>query len=307
MSIKPSVDAEVAVVGGGYAGLAAALQLARACRRVLVVDAGRPRNRVAEVSHGFLGHDGQAPERIVDAAREQLLAYPSVQWLEDTVSKASGDCEAGFALDVGAGRSTCLRLILATGVHDELPAIDGLQERWGRSVFHCPYCHGYELQGGDIGVLADGAAAIHQAMLLPDWGQVTLFTRGTFVPDRSQAKALHERGVAVESQPVRCIRGSATVELADGQQLKMAGLFVTPKTRIASLLADQLGLECEEGPQGRYIRTDATKATSRAGVYACGDTAHVSGNISLAAADGAQAGIFVHQSLVFGPARANDP
>jgi len=293
------IDADVAVVGGSYAGLSAALQVARARRRVLIIDAGQRRNRTSAALHGFLGHDGQPPERIIGVARDQLLKYETVQWIDGCATRVEGDCESGFTLDVGTRRWTASRLIVATGVVDELPAIDGLSERWGRSVFHCPYCHGYELRSGAIGVLAEGASAVHQTQLLPDWGEVTLFTRGTFVPDDAQARALKERRVVVEPQPVRRICDTATVELTDGRRLPMAGLFATSKTRLAGPLVEQLGLACEDGSLGAYIRTDATKATSREGVYACGDAAHAMGSIALAVADGAQAGIFAHQSLVF--------
>ncbi|MGH8447419.1 MAG: NAD(P)/FAD-dependent oxidoreductase, partial [Solimonas sp.] len=164
---------EVIVVGGSFAGLSAAMQLARARRRVLVIDAGRPRNRYAEASHGFFGLDGQSPQAIRAETRRQLAAYPSVAFADGEASQARR-LDDGFIVtlaDGGEHRGT--RLVLGTGVRDELPAIAGLAERWGRSVLHCPYCHGYENRDRALGVLANHAMSAHQAVLLPDWGPTT--------------------------------------------------------------------------------------------------------------------------------------
>ncbi len=179
----PKTEFDVIVVGGSYAGLSAATQLARARRRVLVVDAGQRRNRYARHSHGFLGQDGREAAAIVADARVQLLKYPTVRWLEGTATQAART-EQGFRVALQDGSAfQALRLVLATGVVDELPPIPGLAERWGSSAFHCPYCHGYELMQGAIGVLATGPMSMHHAMMLPDWGQVTLFLNGAFEPD----------------------------------------------------------------------------------------------------------------------------
>ena len=202
---------DVIVVGGSYAGLSAALQLARARQRVAVVDAGQRRNRFVATSHGFLGQDGRVPGDIVRDARAQLLAYPNVSWVDGQAAAASGEKEA-FEVQVAGRPLQGRRLVLATGIADELPAVDGLQERWGRTVFHCPYCHGYELSQGAIGVLASSALAMHHALMLPDWGRVTLFLNGSFEPDDGQARALAARGVSVEAVPIQRISGEATVE-----------------------------------------------------------------------------------------------
>lgn len=294
-------DFDVIIIGGSYAGLSAAMQLGRARRRVLVIDAGRRRNRFATTAHGFLGQDGRPPADIVTDARTQVLAYPTVQWLEGTVSQAvaAGD---GFAVTEEAGHILHgRRIVLAPGVVDELPDVEGLAERWGRSVFHCPYCHGYELQRGRIGVLATGPHAYHHAMLLPDWGEVTLFTNGVYVPDEVQAADLSARGVTIEAAPVVRIVDTATVQLGDGRLMSLAGLFTASRTHVASPVAAQLGCAFDEGPLGTFIRTDATKATSVAGVFACGDAARGAGNVAFAVGDGAQAGAAAHRSLVFGP------
>ncbi|SEN52283.1 Thioredoxin reductase [Duganella sp. CF517] len=300
----PGTEFDVVVVGGSYAGLSAAMQLARARRRVLVVDAGQRRNRYATHSHGFLGHDGREAAAIATDGRAQLMKYPTVRWIEGAARRAEKVAQ-GFRVTLQDGAAyLAQRLVLATGVVDELPPVPGLAERWGGTVFHCPYCHGYELMEGRIGVLATGALSMHHALMLPDWGRVTLLLNGAFEPDAEQLASLERRGVAIERAPVKAISGRATVELQDGRSLEMAGLFVVSRTHSGSPIAEQLGCGLEQGPMGMYVRTDTMKATSVAGVYACGDAARMAGNVALAAADGTLAGVSAHQSLIFGATAA---
>jgi thioredoxin reductase len=191
-------------------------------------------------------------------------------------------------------------LILATGVVDELPEISGLSERWGQRVFHCPYCHGYELDGGQVGVLAASPMAIHQALMLPDWGPTTLFLNEVFEPDAGQLAMLARRGVVVEPEPVLSVGGEqADVTLASGRVIKLAGLFTQPRTRMGSPLAAQLGCEFEAGPTGDFIKVDAMRETNVPGVFACGDAAIAAGNVAIAVGDGARTGGAAHQSLIF--------
>jgi thioredoxin reductase len=288
------------VVGGSYAGLSAAMQLARARQRVLVIDAGQRRNRFAPAAHGLIGQDGRPPGAIADAARAQVLAYPNVRWLHGSATRASGRSE-DFVVDVDDGRRCrARRLVLATGVEDALPPIDGLQERWGRSVFHCPYCHGYELDRGRVGVIAVGELSMHQALMLPDWGTTTFLLDGAFEPDDDQRAALARRGVAVEPARIARVEGVATVVFEDGRRRDFDGLFVATRTRVNGPLAEQLGCELERGPLGAFIRTDTLKATSVPGVFACGDAARGAHSIAFAIGDGVQAGSSAHRSLMFG-------
>lgn len=295
---------DAVIVGGSYAGLSAALQLARARRRVLVIDAGQRRNRHARHSHGFLTQDGSEGAAIVAKGREQLLAYSTAAWQEGTAVKtvAHGD---GFRITLQDGHVLqARRLVLATGTIDELPPIDGLTERWGRHAFSCPYCDGYELAQGDIGVLATGPLSLHQAMMLPDWGKVTLFLNDAFEPDETQLAELAERNVVIERAAVERIVGKADVVLRDGRTLAMDGLFVMGNTRPGSPLAEQLGCAFEQGPLGPFIRTDERKASTVAGVHACGDAARMFPGVAHAVADGAMAGVATHQSLIFGAVAA---
>ncbi len=292
---------EAIVIGGSYAGISAALQLARARRRVLVIDAGERRNRFAATSHGFLGQDGRAPGEIVAEARDQLLRYPNVAWHSGLALSARRAGE-GFAVEIGDGAVQGDRVVLAVGVSDTLPDVPGLAERWGRSVFHCPYCHGYELNQGRIGVLAGSELSMHHALLLPDWGPTTFFLNGTFEPDAEQRAELERRGAVVERTPVARVTGErADVVLADGREISLDGLFTLSRTRPSGTLAGQLGCRLEESPMGRFIAVDGIFRTSVPGVMACGDAARAAGSVALAVGDGAMAGVSTHRSLIFGP------
>ncbi|MGQ9371772.1 NAD(P)/FAD-dependent oxidoreductase [Azospirillum sp. ST 5-10] len=288
------------VVGGSYAGLAAALQLARARRSVLVLDEGVRRNRFAAASHGFLGQDGRAPGAIVADARAQLMAYGTVAWLDGRAEHAERSGRGFSVVDATGRRHEARRLVLATGVADDLPPVPGLAERWGRFVFHCPYCHGYELMNGRIGVVAVSPLSMHHALMLPDWGRTTLLLNGAFEPDSGQCAQLERRGVAVEAGRIRDIGGAkADVRLADGRTLPFDGLFVLSRTRPAGPLAGQLGCALEQGPLGTVVRTSEGKETSVPGVFACGDAARAGGSVALAVGDGTLAGAMAHQSLIF--------
>jgi thioredoxin reductase len=290
---------DVIIIGGSYAGLSAALQLGRARKNILVVDAGERRNRFASHSHGFLGQDGKAPGEIIAEARHQIERYPTIHWAKGRVTDAEG-AFGDFVVEIdGTRREKAARLILAMGVTDELPEIAGLKERWGISVFHCPYCHGYELNQGKIGVIAASPLAIHHALMLPDWGETTFFTNGIFVPDTAQNALLSARGVRVEKDGIREITGHADVVLADGRSMPMAGLFTQPRLRIASNWIEKLGCAIEDGPMGSTIMTDAMKQTTARGVFACGDVARPAGSVALSVGDGAMAGAAAHRSILF--------
>ncbi|WP_423381975.1 NAD(P)/FAD-dependent oxidoreductase [Burkholderia sp. LMG 32019] len=296
---------EVIVIGGSFAGLSAAMQLARARRRVLVIDAGRPRNRFAAHAHGFFGQDGKPPAQIVEEAAAQLAAYPTVQRIEGDVRTAERDADGRFHVTLADGsRASADRLILATGIRDELPALPGLAERWGVSVLHCPYCHGYEVSGQRLGVLATHPLSVHQGILIPDWGPTTWFTQGVVEANQEEAALLDARGVRIERSPVVEILGDAprieALRLADGQVVPIDALFVGARTVMASDLAQQLGCAFNDGPLGAVVRVDAGKETSVAGVFVAGDASTPMTNATFASASGVMAGVAAHRSLIFG-------
>lgn len=293
---------DVIIIGGSFAGLSAAMQLARARRQVLLVDAARPRNRYAAHAHGFLGQDGVPPQEIVANARAQLARYPTVSFLDGEAIQALAQ-DGGFAVVMAGGEQVRgARLILATGMRDELPPLPGLQARWGQTVLHCPYCHGFEVAGEPLGVLAAHPMSVHQAMLLPDWGPTTYFTQGQFEPSPEDARHLGARGVRVERTPVVALLGDAPaltgVVLADGREAPLRALFVASRVHMASPLAEQLGCEFDEGPLGPVIRVDDMKQTTVPGVFAAGDASTPMSNATLASASGVMAGVCAHRSLV---------
>lgn len=293
---------DVIVVGGSYAGLSAAMQLARARRDVLVIDAGLPRNRFAAAGHGFLGQDGRAPRDILRDALRQLQAYPTVRVIHGEATGARGQ-EGAFVVTLADGsEEECARLVLATGVSDELPPIPGMTERWGVTVLHCPYCHGYEVAGSPLGVVAAHPMSVHQARLIPDWGPTTYFTQGLFEPDAEEAADLERRGVSIERSPVAELIGDTPalegVRLADGREVAVAALFVASTVRDASPLAQMLGCATTDAPMGAHVQVDEWKQTSVPGVFAAGDAAAAMHNATLASAAGVMAGVGAHRSLL---------
>ncbi|MBB6505742.1 thioredoxin reductase [Sphingomonas endophytica] len=293
---------DVIVVGGSFAGLSAAMQLARARQKVLVIDAGMPRNRFADEAHGFLGQDGRAPMAIMRDARCQLQRYSTVALLsgEAEAARTIGD---GFAVELSGGSEhRAKRLILATGVADTLPPLEGMRERWGATVLHCPYCHGYEMRDLPLGVIAAHPLSAHQALLIPDWGPTTYFTQGQFEPEPPERDAFAARGITIERTPVVALLGDAPaldgVRLADGRFVAVGAVFTAPRTTPATPLAALLGCAHEEGPTGPYVKVDQWGATSIAGIWAAGDAATPLHNATLAAAAGVLAGIGAHQASV---------
>ncbi|MEX0828288.1 MAG: NAD(P)/FAD-dependent oxidoreductase [Haliea sp.] len=299
------MDLDVVIIGGSFAGLAAAMQLARARKKVLVIDTGNPRNRFARTSHGFPGQDGRTPFEIHASLRQELAAYATVTFRNAAVVSILRQA-GGFQSRLADGTQiTAHRIILAYGVRDKLPDLPGLSERWGKSVLHCPYCHGFELDQKPIGVLATGDMAFHQAMMLPDWGPTTLFTHRQITLLPEQAEALSTRGIRIEETPVKELTGQSPaldgVHLQDGREIPLAGLFLAPVTSPACNLADQLGCATTNGPTGPYLEVDMTQATSVQGVFAAGDLSSPMPNATLAAAAGVIAGGAAHRSLIFNP------
>lgn len=291
------------IIGGSFAGLSAALYLARARRSVLVLDTGTPRNRFAAVAHGFFAQDGSDPRVMLEIMRGQVMAYPTVQF-RDLKALDAAPYEDGFRVTLENGVTmTGAKLVLAFGVSDILPELPGLAERWGSSVVHCPYCHGYEFGGGQLGVLNLSPMSAHQAMLVPEWGPTTFFLDGgTIEPD--VAAKLDARGVTIKAERVECLIGEGTglsaIRLRNGVERPIDALFVGPRNRFNSDIAERLGCAIEDGPLGSVVTVDDVKATNVPGVYAAGDITRMGHTVTFACADGVMAALAIHRSLVFG-------
>ncbi|ALD93498.1 FAD-dependent pyridine nucleotide-disulfide oxidoreductase [Cupriavidus gilardii CR3] len=292
------------VIGGSFAGLSAATYIARARRSVCIIDAGAPRNRFATHSHGFLAHDGSNPGAVLATARQQVAAYPTTTFMEGKAVRASGEVGA-FSVKLESGEVVeGARLVLAYGIADELPDLPGLNERWGQSVIHCPYCHGFEFSDQRLGVLSMSPMSVHQAMLVAEWGPTTLYLNGDPRPDDGVLAELEKRGVAIEPKKVKALHGEgaqlSAIEFADGATAPIDALFVGPRNYLNSDIAHQLGCVIEQTPFGSIIRTDELKTTTVDGVYAAGDITRGAHSVTWACSDGVMAGVAVHRSLTFG-------
>ena len=295
---------DVIIIGGSFAGLAAAIYLARARRDVLVIDGGEPRNRFSAHSRGVFALDGQPGSELLATAKSQLLMYPTAKFVSKKASRVSRK-EDFFEVETESGKEhfQSRRLILATGVVDQLPSIPGLRERWGKSIFHCPYCDGYEIGGGSIGVIATLPLSAHFAKLITDWGDVTLFTNGSITLDRDSRDSLTRRGVRIEDRTVVRVDGPSadgldTVDLSDGRKIGVKAIFIASLFRMGAPFARNLGCVHTNTPRGELVQTDESKMTSVPGVYAAGDMARPTHSITFATSDGVTAGVSAHQSLV---------
>jgi thioredoxin reductase len=291
------------VIGGGFAGLAAATYLARARRSVYVIDTRQARNRFADASHGFLGQDGADPRQILAEARDQVAAYPTIRMIEDEAVKARAESD-GFSVVLSGGEAlSATKAILAFGLRDTLPEIPGLRERWGKTVLHCPYCHGIEFSDRELGMLYSSPMSAHQAQMIAEWGPTTLYLNGAAL-DPESADKLATRGVKVQAGGLTRLVGKgdalSAIELENGRQCEVNALYLTPQSSLSSPIAAQLGAAIDDGPLGPVIRTDADKMTTVPGLYAAGDIARAPHSLSWAVADGVTAGTAAHRALVFG-------
>tara|TARA_R110002124_G_scaffold9547_15_gene49012 strand:+ start:26323 stop:27213 length:891 start_codon:yes stop_codon:yes gene_type:complete len=293
---------DVVIVGGSFAGLAAALQLGRARRRVTVLDTGLPRNRFAGHSHGLLGHDHRPPLEILGLARQQLARYPTVKLVDARAESASGALDS-FVVSASGGLSLpARRLLLSYGVTDLMPAIPGFAECWGTSIVPCPYCDGFEVADQHWGLIYSGPHALHMVMLYGDWtSKLTLFADGHQIDAQARAE-LARRNVKLVEGRISVIQHQqgriATVGLDTGAEVPVDVLFAHPRNRPSVDLHSQLGLALEEGPFGPTLAVDERRQTSLAGVYAAGDLANPMASVTLASGHGAMAGIFAQQSML---------
>lgn len=292
------------VVGAGAAGLSAALVLGRARRDTLVVDAGAPSNRFAHGVGGLLGHDTRPPAELYARGREELAAYPfaAVRDGEVVAGERDGD---GFALTLADGsRARAPRVLLATGMEYRYPSLPGMDERWGRSVFHCPFCHGWEVRERPLAVLDASAHGAMRAMLLRAWSdEVTLLTNGPSALGDDDHERLAAAGIALDERPVAGVDGPGedleAVAFADGGELRCGGLLVGVTMHQRSALLAQLGAALAE-PNPLHAdapEVDAMGATSVPGLWAAGDLVPVAPSVPVAMASGARAAAAVVQHV----------
>ncbi|MFC4132715.1 NAD(P)/FAD-dependent oxidoreductase [Hamadaea flava] len=290
---------DVVVIGGGAAGLNAALVLGRARRRVAVVDAGEPRNAPAAHLQGFLSRDGVPPAELLAVGRAEVTGYGG-EIISGRVAGIDRDQrEPGFTVRLTDGSTLqARRVLVATGLTDELPELPGLPELWGRDVLHCPYCHGWEVRDQAIGVLATDERAVHQALLVKQWSDDVVFFAHAYALTAEDRRKLDARKVAVIEGPVAglTIDGGRLrgVELRSGRIVERSALFVAPRfVPIDGLLRD-LGCAVENG----LVQVDSFGRTRVAGVWAAGNVVLPMASVVMAAAAGAAAAMVINGDLV---------
>ena len=302
---------DVVVVGGGAAGLSGAVALARSCRSVLVIDAGDPRNARADQVHSFLTRDGTPPAEIYAVGRGEVTRYGGrVETGRVTALSRDG---GRFRVQIGSRSVAARRLLVASGLRDELPEVPGLAARWGVDVLHCPYCHGWEVAGKRLGILATGPAAIHQALLFRQLSpHVTLLQHIGAAPAREQREHLDGLGIAVTEGKVEKIEADASgltgVRLAGGRRVPLNAVIVAPYMVARAELLGPLGLKpaevrLGEHPMGTRIEADPTGATSVPGVWVAGNIADIQAHVMTSAASGLAAGAAINLDLVLADAR----
>ncbi|MFF3066008.1 NAD(P)/FAD-dependent oxidoreductase [Oerskovia sp. NPDC057915] len=299
---------DVIVVGGGAAGLSGALTLARARRSVLVVDAGRPRNAPAAHMHGYLSRDGEEPAGLLAAGRGEVTAYGG-RVTQGTVETAARLADGTFEVRLTDGRDLrARRLLVTTGLVDELPAVPGVAERWGKDVLHCPYCHGWEVRDQAVGILATSPMALHQAQMWRQWtDDVTLFLHGSPSPDATTLAALDARGITLVDGVVESLDvqdgGLVGVRLESGDVVPCAALVVAPRFTARSAVLESLGIETAEQVVdgtvvGTYVPADPTGATALPGVHVAGNVTNLMAQVVGAAAAGVQVAAAINGGLI---------
>lgn len=290
---------DAAIIGGSYAGLSAALALGRAMRKVLIIDAGSPCNRFAPHSHNFLTQDGESPAMISSKARVQLEKYKSVSFLNDWVDKVEG-MDLGFEVQTKSGQLfSAKKLILATGVRDVLPDIQGFSDCWGKSIIHCPYCHGYEVKLETTGILADGDVAYHYAQLIRNWTKnLTLYTNGSCSLSEEQKTKIQDHNIRIIEKKIQRIEHKQgqmeALIFEDGTRETMRALYTRPHFEQSSELPKFLGCETTEK---NLLKVDPFYQTTIPGVMACGDNASPLRSVANAVASGNIVGAMTNNQL----------
>ncbi|KQY32522.1 thioredoxin reductase [Nocardia sp. Root136] len=291
---------DVVVIGGGTAGLGAALVLARSRRQVVVIDSGAPRNMAAENTHGFLTRDGATPTELLAVGTTEALRY-GAQLLGGRVVELA-EADTGFAVETETGQVITARsVVVATGLRDELPAIPGVREQWGKGVLHCPYCHGYEVRDQPLAVLggANRAFSVHQASLVRQWSDdVTFFPREIDL-SADERRRLSARGIRiVEGEIAQVVVRDGElhgVEIASGQVITRTAVFVGPCFSPRDELLNRS--RCTVGEDG-WVAVDATGHTSVPGVWAAGNVVDSPAQLIHAAAAGSRAAVAVNHYLL---------
>jgi len=307
-AIVNSETRDCIVVGGGAAGLSAALSLGRARRLTLVIGAGQQRNLAADRIGGLLGRDRRPPAELYAAGRKELAEYPTVELRGGEVLDAAVTAGGGFAVTLDDGTVvSARRLLLATGMKYRHPDVPGMARRWGETVFHCPFCHGWEVREQPLAVFGGPPVAVHQALLLTSWSEdVSLLTGGAGGLEASDRERLAAAGASIDERPVAELLGRGrsleAVRFEDGEQRVCRGMLVAATLHQRSDLARRLGVAFAPADplSAEGLAVDPQYRTSVPGVYAAGDVAAGPPSMARAVAAGNFAGAMLVMSLVTG-------
>ena len=301
---------DAVVVGGGPAGLAGALMLGRSRRSVLVIDDGHPRNAPAAGVHGYLGREGIAPAELLAIGRDEVRQYGvGVMSARVESARAAGD---GFVVELADGSTVrARRLLVTTGLTDQLPELPGMSERWGRDVLHCPYCHGWEVRDRAIVVLGLVAMSAHQAQLFRQLSdRITYLVHDGPAPDAEQRARLTARSITVVDGRAAGLEvvddALVGVRLTTGELLGGDALVIGARVKANSAVLSSLGVGTEEHPSGmgEFVPADETGRTSVPGVYGAGNVTTINGQVSTSASAGAWAGAMINMNLIEGEIEA---
>ncbi|QNF32830.1 NAD(P)/FAD-dependent oxidoreductase [Adhaeribacter swui] len=291
---------DVIIVGGSYSGLAAAMSLGRALRRVLVLDSGKPCNQQTPHSHNFITQDGYTPKQIRTTAREQVAQYPTVVF-QDGLAVSGVKTATGFAITTeNQDQFTAKKLVFATGIKDQMLDIPGFAECWGISVIHCPYCHGYEVRNQKTGLLGNGDAGFEYVRLISNWTpDLTLFTNGPSTLTAEQTAKLKEHNIGIVETEIQSFphdQGKIrSVVLQDQTEIPVTAFYARAPFVQHSTIPQALG--CELNEQG-LLKVDMMQKTTVSGVYASGDNATSMRSVASAVAAGTMAGAAVNRELI---------
>jgi thioredoxin reductase len=299
--MKEQKDFDVIIIGGSYSGLAAAMALGRALRKVLIIDSGKPCNRQTPHSHNFITQDGKTPKEIATLAKHQVLQYNSVTFFNGLATNGV-KTENGLEVQVDSGETfSAKKLIFATGIKDIMSNLEGYAECWGISVIHCPYCHGYEVRNERTGILGNGEYAFEFCTLISNWTKdLTLFTNGPSVLTAEQTEKIKSHQINIietEIEKLEHINGQLQkIVFKEGTTSSVKALYARSPFVQHCLIPQTLGCELTEDG---YIVTDAMQKTTVPGIFACGDSTTRMRTVANAVAMGTTAGIIANKEIVF--------